>query len=196
MKLKISIVIVFLFNLSTILFGQELNTKDSLDACTITNDFFEWYIDATNKRINSAYQPRFIESEIGYTTLDFKEYFKNLKKYHCSKTFIENERESYTECLKNIEEITIVYFKEQFTDIDQLEEINCDFENYYRWTGGQEPIQGIRILKIEMISNNQIKVTIDYSSEKGESNKIKYWGKNEITLLKIKAKWKINDINL
>ena len=195
MKLRATILFIYIISLNSVIFGQKLNDADSTEVCKITNDFFNWYLGAINGEINSICQPKFIAGKDSMTTLDFKDYFDNLKKHNCSDFLIEKERKTYNVCIKNLEKIKFVDFDTQYTDLDQFEEINCDFGNYYRWTGGQEPIQGIRITKTEMISSAQIKVTIDYYFDNGEKYGLSYWGNNEITLTKNKNIWKIDEIN-
>ncbi|MBN1181448.1 MAG: hypothetical protein JXB49_04115 [Bacteroidales bacterium] len=197
MKRRIIIsILIFLFSLISNVSGQNLNTKDSLKACIIINDFFDWYLGAINKKNNSAYQPRFMESKIGYTSLDFKEYFKNLKKHHCSNTLIKNERESYNQCLKNLEEIPYSDFITQFTKSDQYEKIDCGLVNNHRWICRQESIQGIRIKTVRQDSCNQIKVVIDYYSDNEENNEIFKIRNSEIMILKLKnSEMKINSID-
>ncbi len=194
MKHSILITIFCLISL-TLTFGQISDDNDSIEVCRITTDFFKWYLNAISGKEKSVFQPRFVESPNGMTALDFNDYFKNLKKHNFTADLIKKEKDSYNECLENLEKIKYSDFKTQFTDLDQFENISCDFENYYRWTGGQEPIQGIRIKEVSLISNTQAKVTIDYFFDNGNGYGIAHWGNNVITLLMIKDHWKINDIN-
>lgn len=194
MKHLILIITISLMSLAPS-FGQNLAETDSIQVCKITNNFFDWYINAISGKVESVFQPRFIESTDGMTTLDFKEYFENLKKHNFSDKLIEKEKDSYNDCLENIEIIKYSDFKTQFTDLDQFENIGCDFENYYRWTGGQEPIQGIRIKKVLKKSKNRIIVIVEYFFDNGGSYGLTYWGNNNISFQRINGDWKIDNID-
>ena len=186
------IVILFSFNLT---YGQNLNTSDSMNVSTVIKEFFNWYVDAIKRTIKTDYQPKFVKGKNGMTTLNFKGYFANLKRLHCTENLIQNERDSYNECLSNISKIKFTDFKTRFTDLDQFESVNCNFENYYRWTGGQEPIDGIIIERIEQIHINTFIATVTYYTDNGKDYGVSYWGTNKISMLKNNDKWMINDIN-
>jgi hypothetical protein len=189
-------ILILLYALSIVPgYGQKSKYKDSIEVCLMTNDFFRWYLNSINGIEKSVYQPGFIEDKNGMTTLDFKEYFENLKKHGCSDELMKRERESYNKCLKNIEGIKYSDFIAQYTDLDQFEKINCDFENYHRWTGGQEPVHGIRIKNITSTSNNKIIVNLEYCVDNGGNSKISYWGNNKVTMVRINKDWKIDSIN-
>ncbi len=194
-SMKIRFIAIYLLSINLVLNGQTLNPTDSIEVCKVTNDFFHWYLAATNGDINSEFQPKFVESKNGMTTLDFKAYFVNLRKHNFSESLIKKERQSYNDCLKNLEKIKFTDFKNQFTCIAYYEDISCDFENYYRWTGGQESIHGIRIKNVMKVSKNQVMVTIEYSYDNGENYGISYGGNNKVTIVKTKNRWKIADIN-
>jgi len=117
-------------------FGQKLDSTDSVNACNVTTKFFNWYVGAIKRTIKTDYQPKFVQSKNGMTTLDFKAYFDNLRRLHFTDNLIQKEREFYNECLLNVSKIKFTDFKTGFTDLEQFENANCDFENYYRWTGG------------------------------------------------------------
>lgn len=179
----------------TPIFGQNLDKVDSVQVCKITNDFFKWYINAISGKVKSVYQPRFVESAGGKTTLDFNEYFENLKQHNFSDELIQKEKESYRDCIDNIEKVSYSDFKSKFTDLDQFESIGCDFENYYRWTGGQEPIQGIRIKNVIKEFENKTIVIVEYFFDNGENYGLTYWGNNKISFRRIKNDWKIDNID-
>lgn len=194
MKHRVLIFIISLISLTPI-FGQNLEKTDSIQVCKITNDFFDWYISAISGKVKSDFQPRFIENTDGMITLDFKEYFENLKKHNFSDELIKKEKDSYNDCIENIETVKYSDFKTQFTDLDQFENIGCDFENYYRWTGGQEPIQGVRIKTVTKESENMAIVIVEYFFDNGENYGLTYWGNNKISFRRIKGDWKIDSID-
>ncbi len=178
----------------TPIFGQNLEKTDSIQVCKITNDFFDWYISAISGKVKSVFQPRFIQNTDGMTTLDFKEYFENLKKHNFSDELIKKEKDSYNDCIENIETVKYSDFKTQFTDLDQFENIGCDFENYYRWTGGQEPIQGVRFKTVTKESENMAIVIVEYFFDNGKNYGLTYWGNNKISFRRIIGDWKIDSI--
>jgi hypothetical protein len=180
------------FNLT---FGQKFFNTDSVNACKVTSEFFDWYVGAIKGTIKTSYQPRFAKSNNGMTTLDFKGYFDNLKRLHCTDNLIQKERDSYNECLSNLSKIKFTDFETRFTDLDQFESINCDFENYYRWTGGQEPIDGIKIERVARINTDAFLVTVTYYVDNGQGYGLSYWGTNKLSIVKQNEKWMINDIN-
>jgi len=194
MGYKVLIFIYYLVNFNSVINGQTSLSNDSVVACEITNDFFNWYLGAINHKPKSVFQPKFIDNKEGMTTLDFRVYLNNLKKHHCSDVLIEREKESYNECLRNLEKIKFIDFI-LYEDLGQIEDISCDFENYYRWIGGQEPIDGIRIKEVKQIDKSQIQITIDYFVDNSQGYGISYWGKNIITLVKIHNRWEINVVN-
>jgi hypothetical protein len=161
----------------------------------VTREFFDWYLSAINGTTKTDYQPKFIKSKNGMTTLDFEGYFDNLKRLRFADNLILKERESYNECLTNLSKIKFTDFETRFTDLDQFENRNCDFENYYRWTGGQELIEGIKIEKVDQIKADKILVTVIYYVDNGKGYGLTYWGNNKLSLSKINDTWNITDIN-
>ncbi|BDD03869.1 hypothetical protein [Aureibacter tunicatorum] len=85
--------------------------------------------------------------------------------------------------------------KTLFTDLDDYEKANCDFGNYYRWIGGQEPIDGIKIDSVKFVNPNSVLVTISYFDIEPNKNKKYHWGKNHLSLIKIDDNWFIDKID-
>ena len=156
-------------------------------------DFFKWYIETVKSKKTNEYQPTFIADNNGMTTLDFSKYFENLRKLSFTESFIEIERKQYQECLDNLEKIEFKVFNSEFDDLDEFENIKCDFSNSLKWTGGQEIVDGFEIKKVTF--TNQ-----DYSSVEGvffflNSDQTKsYLGKRNILLRKTNEIWKIDRI--
>ena len=128
------------------------------------------------------------------TTLNFSKYVKNLSKYGFSDSLIIKEKLTYQHCNEELEKITYNQFQTKFLDLDNFERIQCDFSNYYRWTGGQEPIDGIRILNVKFKNPFNAMILIEYFDYNQDEKKNMYWGSNLVTLRKIKANWKIESI--
>ena len=120
---------------------------DSIKLVQIVNEFYNWYISAIKERNWTDYMPKFVETEDGMTSLDFSIYIENLKKYRFSDSLIIKEKESYSICIENLRTIKFSDFdKTVFTTLDEYEEACCDFGNSFRWTGGMEPVDGMRII--------------------------------------------------
>ncbi len=130
------------------------------------------------------------------TTLNFNKYIKNLTKFGFSDSLIIKEKLSYQQCIDELKKIKYSDLETKYTDLEHFENIQCNFSNYYRWTGGQEPIDGIRIKTVKLNSSFSSTVTIEYFVYNSEVLKNIYWGSHLITLTKTKDGWKIENINL
>ena len=196
MKYKIGIIFIGLtFSLTSKLAAHNFTISDSLTICKTVSDFYGWYIDAIKQKKYSEFQPTFVETKNGMTTLNFTEYFNNLAKYEFSDSLIIKERVSYQQCIDELGKVKYSDFETNFTDLDDFENIECGFSNYYRWTGGQEPIDGIRIKTLRFNDSDSATVIIEYYDHNSEDNKQHYWGRNMVSLIKTKDIWKIDNIS-
>jgi hypothetical protein len=135
-------------------YSQNIET-DSIEVSKIASDFFEWYISSALNHKTDEYNPVEIESENGMTTLDFSNYFKNLERLSFSDSLILKEKESYSECVLKLSKVKYSdYLK--LTDLDQFENLNDDFTNYYRWTGGQEMFDFYSVKNVKFNNDNAI----------------------------------------
>lgn len=175
--------------------AQKTHKNDSLTVCKTVTDFFNWYVMAIKQKKNSEFQPTFVESKNGMATLDFTNYIKNLFQHNFSDSLIIKEKLSYRPCIDNLEKIKYSDFASKYNDLQSMEEINCDFGNYYRWTGGQEPIDGIRIKSILFTSKTSVNIVLEYFIKNSDPMRIDFWGSNKVSLMKIKNIWKIDGIN-
>jgi hypothetical protein len=175
--------------------GQEIKRDiDSLSVIRIVNDFYEWYIYSTRKEQNAENRPIFIVKKNESVRLEFSKYLQNLKKYNFSDSLISNEILDYKNCEENLMKITKEEFA-GFDDICDFENIDCAFDNSYKWIGGQEMCDGIRINSIEFSDSKNCIIEIEYYSING--NEMSFWGNNtRIFLLKINGDWKINDVKI
>jgi hypothetical protein len=173
---------------------QSQSNSDSINVCTTVNNFFNWYITSIKNNKTSEYQPQFIENEKGMTTLDLFRYIVNLKTMHFSDSLLNIEMNSYQKCIENLGKVKFIDFKNRFDDLDDFEEIGCDFSNYYRWTGGQEPIDGIRIKEVKMKNANKATVTIEYFYVETSGTNY-YWSNNQVILRKCNNYWEILGLN-
>lgn len=188
--------ILIIFNgFSNNLSASDILRTDSIKVVQIVNGFYDWYIRAIKIKNNTDYKPRFVESENGMTTLDFSIYIENLKTNGFSDSLIFREKKSYSECIENLGKVKFSNFKKTiFIDLDEYEQVNCDFGNYYRWTGGQEPIDGIRIKDIKLISEDFAWVSIDYFVVDSKDTR-HYLGKNSLILKRLNNDWQINSVD-
>ena len=168
------------------------NKTDSIEVVKTTVDFFDWYINSIKKGQLEEYSPIFIKNKHGMTTLNDSIYINNLLKHSFSNSLIYIERQSYNNCKNNLDKIKFSTFESEIKDLDQFEKLECDFNNYYRWLGGQEIVDGFSISKIEF-NNNTAKVTGQTFFYKNlKENSIK--GRIIVTLIRHLKGWKIHSI--
>ncbi len=175
--------------------SQNLNKNDSLTISKTVVDFFEWYLTAIREHRYSEFQPSILEGVNGMTTLQVDKYLKNLIRYGFSDSLILREKSSYLPCESNLKKIKFTDFKANFDDLDEIENIECDFGNNYRWIGGQEAPMGIRVKNIMQINSVSVEVVIDYFDESDEMNKVFFWGSNSVSMRRISGIWKIDNIH-
>lgn len=168
--------------------------SDSVKVEKIVNNFFSWYIGVTKTNNSSEFTPQFVENEKGMTTLDFSKYLENLRKYHFSDSLIEVEKFTYQECISHLEKVRYSDFKTSWTDLDDFEATNCDFANSFRWTGGMEPIDCVKIVDLKINANQTGLVQLKFCGF--DSNEKEYfWGKKIVILEKQNGNWKITKID-
>lgn len=193
---KTTLILIFLIGFSSNLKASDKLNADSIKISQIVHGFYNWYLTSIKEKKYSDFKPRFIESKNGMTTLDYSAYLDNLKIHGFSDTLIKKEQQSYSDCIENLGKVKYADFqKSSFTDLDEYEQTNCDFGNFYRWTGGQEPIDGVRIIDIKFISNDKAYVSIDYFEINSKENGKYYWGANCLTLIKNDNDWLIDKID-
>jgi len=173
-------------------YGQVQNA-DSIKISNVVNNFFNWYVEAIKYRKDGDFQPKFVEDRNGMTTLDCSSYLQNLERFNFSDSLILSEKQSYKTCVDNLAKVKFSEFKIEWTDLDDFEENNCDFSNYYRWIGLMESIDGIRIIAVDLKKINIAFVRIEYFSF-GVNNSKDFWGSNSVELIKLDKNWKINKI--
>lgn len=193
---KLILILIVLIGFSNNLRASDNSRTDSIKVAQIVNGFYDWYLTAIKEKNYSEYKPRFIETKKGMTSLDLSEYIEDLTANGFSDSLILKEKQSYSNCIENLGKVKYSDFqKATFTDLDEYEKANCDFGNYYRWIGGQEPIEGIRINDIKFISLDLVLVSIEYLEVDTKDNKKHYWGKNCLTLKRLNNDWYIDQID-
>jgi len=194
-KIKLTL-LIFVIGFAWNLRASNSGNLDSLKITQIVNDFYEWYIKAIKEKQYPEYKPIFIESENGMTTLDYSKYIENLSKLNFSDSLIFREKQSYEECIRNLKNVKYKDFqKTVFTNIDDYEQVDCDFFNYNRWIGGQESIDGIRITKIDFKTKNCALISIEYYELDPMVNEKFFWGRNTLTMIRLNQKWLIDNID-
>jgi hypothetical protein len=189
-------ILIVLIGFSNKLKASDDLKADSLKVTQIVNEFYSWYLTAIKNKEYAEFKPRFVETKNGKTSLDFSEYLENLSANGFSDSLIIKEKLSYSECVDNLEKVNFTDFKKTvFTDLDEYEQANCDFGNYYRWIGGQEPIDGISINGVKFITADIVLVSIDYFEHDTKENKKHYYGKNSLTLKRLNNEWSIDNFD-
>lgn len=187
------LLIIFIGLILPFIVSGQINISDSIEIQNSVTKFYNWYVAAIKDKRYEEFQPIFSEDTNGMATLNFSVYLNNLEKFGFSDSLIYLERQSYRPCLENMAHLKYSEFKSKWIDLDDFEQNNCDFANYYRWIGGMEPIDGIRIKEYKIKKQDCVYVTIEYYMF-GTNNNKDFGGRNVIELIKTKDHWQINNI--
>jgi len=188
MKSTILILLMFFFSIS--LFAQRVATSDSLEIKNKIENFYSWYATLIKTdKLRDEFNPSFIRASNGMTTLSFTKYKEGLKTHFFVDSLIEKKIKDYEPCLNNLKKIPYSTFT-KFEDLDQFEDIKCDFFNVYEWCGGQEPIDGASLKRLKIIKKDLIKSSIEFFQKNREGNNF-YFGNAELTFIKTEKGWKI-----
>ncbi|ABG58693.1 hypothetical protein [Cytophaga hutchinsonii] len=190
--------ITIIFSILTTVFSihsyAETHTqKDSIETCSVATSFFDWYLNSIKGRSFSAYKPAFIQAPNGTTTLDFSGYISNLKQHHFSDSLLNVEKNAYQPCISNLSKIKYQDFI-AYTDLDQFEAINCDFENVYKWLHTQEAPDVTAVKSIRFITQENAVVTIMLGSYISKDKTYSYYSSLLVYMKKINNTWLINGI--
>lgn len=185
------LITVILFSTTNSFCQTGPDRRDSIKVKQTCESFYGWYGSMTVSREIEIFNPQFVRTPDGMTTLDFSTYRKGLKRHNFTEELIEKRIKNFDKCVDNLRSIAYEdYLK--FRDLDQFEEISCDFSNQYEFVGGMEWINGGDLTNIEWIDEMTAKATISiYSILHDKKNP---HGDRTITLTKEKGKWKISDI--
>jgi len=166
---------------------KKISTQDSIEISNVVHGFYNWYSKEINEKHSKGFKPEIIKTAEGMSTLFLDNYLNNLRKNGFSQVLIEKEKESYQPC---ISELNKIKFKDLDTlDLYQIKKIKCDFGNNYRWGGGQEGIDGIKIHSCQKKIDTAI-VVGEFYNQYGEE--YHFWGRNqEIVLIQVDSTWKI-----
>ena len=189
------IFIIFLFGCSTTPTKPNDLKSETNQITSIVTTFYDWYITAIKAGQVPSFQPIFTRTKNGSTTLNYSFYINNLKRMSFSKSLIKREKNSYSKCIKNLKKVKFSDFlNSKIIDLDEFRAMNCDFSNNYRWISGQEPIDGIKIKNVSFISAHKASLIIEYFNSDKKTNKKHYWGRKNLTLIKIDDSWYIDEI--
>lgn len=167
--------------------------KDSIVITKISTDFFYWYISNAKENNFSEYNPIEIQDTNGMTTLNFSKYFQNLVNLSFSDSLLTKEKRSYKKCMLNLAKVNYSdYLK--LEDLEDFESLNCDFGNYYRWTGGQEMFDGYSVTKMELEKENAIVKGLLFFNDTEKIEIRNFEREISMIFIKQKDKWKILDI--
>jgi hypothetical protein len=185
------LVLMMLFVVPLTTQGQsKIKPKDSVNMKNQIEGFYSWYIDISkNGKLNKDFNPGFVRQADGTTTLDFKNYKDGLRKYKFTEDFIQRKINDYKECVDNLNKTTFDKFS-QFTDLDDFENINCDFGNRYEWTGGMESKDKAELTSLKLIDGKTIIGLLSFTSYKKPD------GTATVTFKKIKSEWRIENLIL
>ena len=156
---------------------------------TIT-EFYNWYIQAIKDDKDGHYKPSFVMSEDSMTTLQMGAYSENLKTHHFAESLIVEELSSYETCINSLSVIPFETFQTDYTNLDQFEDLGCNFGNNYRWIGGQEI--GFDLFRVEKISISEgsAKAKVIFFAD-GEPSQ----GFKKVFLEKVDDGWEITRID-
>ncbi|UYN87563.1 MAG: hypothetical protein KIT51_04750 [Cyclobacteriaceae bacterium] len=186
-------ILLTLLTCSTVLGQTRVTTTDSLRIKIRCESFFDWYIDLIKKNEIKDFNPQFVRTADGMTDLDFTNYRNGLKDNFFTDELINDLVKNFKDCQGNLKTIPYERFKD-FTDLDQFENIKCDFCNRYEFIGGMEPIDGANVTKIKKLNRKIVEVTMTlfYLTD----NKKQVHGQTTMTLQRHKKNifWKINNI--
>lgn len=184
---KLTIVLLFLSSI-----GFSNNTDDSTQVAELAIGFYDWYATAIKERQYKEFQPYFDKKENGMTTLNFSPYIDNLKAKGLSDSLIQAEKGSYLTCLKALDTIPYLEFDSIIIDLIDYENIKCDHFNSYRWGGGQEGIDGIKVYAFEIKGEKAYLLADFYNQYKSDKS---FWKRYfKIEFIKENGEWKINKL--
>jgi len=133
----------------------------------------------------------FMRAEDGMTTLDFSKYTAGLIKFDFSDDFIKGRINNFKPCLDHLK--TIPYDSLITFELDELEQIKCDFSNTYEWSGGMEPVGGAELVTLNKVDKRTIESMIRFYNKTNDGVK-QYSGSATLTLINSKSGWMINDL--
>jgi len=171
--------------------GDSLQVKNKIET------FYSWYAGLIKShKVDKDFSPNFIKRSDGMTTLDFTKYRDGLKKHSFTDNFIERKIKDYGQCVDNLGKIKYETFL-KFEDLDQFEEIKCDFNNVHEWTSDMEPHDGAKLLSLKAIDKKTIIGIVQFFSI-NVNGQYFLWDYKQatVTFLRQGKDWRINDLKI
>ena len=167
-----------------------MNPHDSVNLKNQIESFYSWYLNMIKEeRVNPEFNPLFVRRADGMTTLDFTKYKAQLIKYKFTEDFIQRKISGYNQCLENLHKMPFDKFS-QLNDLDEFENINCDFSNRYEWIGGMEPKDKAELTSLKLINKKTIAGYVNFISN------LKPDGSAMVLFKKFGREWKIDNLEL
>jgi hypothetical protein len=187
MALRIQLLCLFFFFSGAAHCQLRVSTTDSIKIKNQIEGFYSWYMSLIKTRtLNTVFNPTFIKSVDGMTTLDFTHYRTGLRKHKFSEDFIQRKVNSYNECVVNLNKTQFEKFS-QLEGLDDFESLKCDFQNRYEWIASQEPIDNAELIRLQQQDVRTIAADVIF-----------YWyepgSKAVITLKRKENFWQIDDV--
>ena len=134
---------------------RSIQENDSITVTELSSSFFDWYIRSAKVHKHAEYNPVEVQDKNGMTTLDFSTYVRNLKEHSFSDSLLKRELSSYDSCMFKLSKIKYTDYV-KLDDLGDFEDLEDDFTNYYRWTGGQEMYDRYAVTKVEYTKQGTI----------------------------------------
>lgn len=177
--------------------GQfKLKAKDSIAIKNQIEGFYSWYIDLIKaKELSREFNPSFVKCEDGMTALSFENYRNGLRKHKFSKAFIERKVAEYKPCVDNLK--TVPYDRFITYELDEHEQLKCDFSNTYEWSGGIDPIDGAELSELRIVNKHTVvaNVLLGYYNKSSEGN-LSVHGNAKTTFKRKGNGWEIDNLTL
>lgn len=170
----------------------KISINDSVKIQTKIVGFYSWYADLIKRqKLNKEFNPAFIKDANGMTTLDFARYRAGLRKFDFTDDFIKRKINGYKPCFDSLKTISYEAFIK--FELDELEQIECDFSSTYEWSGGMEPIDGAELVTLDKMDKRTMESRVRFYNSTPDGVK-HYWGSATLTIIQYKTGWMINDL--
>ena len=174
--------------------SNKASLNDSIFVKERIEGFYSWYSELIKSRLVSKnFNPTFEKRKDGMTTLNFSNYKNGLRDHGFSEGFIDLKVNGYKQCFDNLGKIKYEAFK-KFKDLDQFEEIKCDFENTHEWFESMETYEGAELIDFEILSNDIVQGVVEFFNTDKKGNKFHSKQKAIVTFLRQGREWKINNL--
>ena len=160
--------------------------SDSMQIKNKIERFYSWYATLIkNKTVNTDFNPQFVKRSDGMTTLDFTNYRRGLKQNGFTDSCINSRIRKYNQCVENLSRVKYDKFL-KFKDLDQYEEIKCDFGNVFEWFAGMEPFDRAELVGLSIMNERTILGDVKFINGNGRQAKVRF--------LKQGGEWRIDEI--